>query len=475
MKITWYNIDNYKITKSGKLRHKENKRYFILKEHCLKCGDPYIIYPSQLSRGVGDFCSIECRQFDGDKNPNYKGGYFTDDVPLYDNFKHFNKKIRRNSNDLSILEVQCDFCNKWFIPSLRSMSQQSQCCNSNCMKNLIYNNKAYTYDFVKRYFKEEGYTLLSDIYINAHEYLNVRCPIGHEYNIKFYKFMQGRRCPVCNTILCCSKGETELQEWLSQYMDIKTNDRTIIKPLELDIVIPSKKIAIEYNGLYWHSERKGKDRNYHLNKYNLCKDQGYRLIQVWENEWLTKQDIVKSIILNAIGKHTNKIHGRKCIIRTILPKEARPFYDSNHIQGFKGGEHHGLYYRGDLVSLMTINSLNILERFTNKRNTIVHGAFTKLLKSFANIADLVTFADLRYFTGDVYKNNGFIFKYNSQPNFWYFRNSNDVYSRQQYQKYKLSNKLDNYDDSKTAYYNMLNNGFNRIWDCGNMKYVYKGD
>ena len=41
--------------------------------------------------------------------------------------------------------------------------------------------------------------------------------------------------------------------------------------LEKDVYIPDY-LALEFNGLYWHSEF-GKDKNYHLNKTLLCKEQ----------------------------------------------------------------------------------------------------------------------------------------------------------------------------------------------------------
>jgi len=307
-------------------------------------------------------------------------------------------------------------------------------------------------------------------YINNKTKIKIICPKHDIFEQRPDCHIQGQGCPKCACMM--SKGETELQEWLKGYIHIKTNDRQIIKPLELDIVIPEHKIGIEYNGLYWHSEQQGKDKLYHLNKYNLCKDQGYRLITVWENEWLLKKDIVKSIILNSIGIHTRKIHGRKCIIKDVLPKDARIMYDNNHIQGFKGGKHKGLYYKGELVSLMSIDKRNELQRFVNLKNTKVHGAFSKLLKSFDIKGELFTFADTRYFTGNVYTNNGFEYVYTSSPNYWYFTKINDLMSRVCYQKHKLKDKLDIFDPILTEYQNMLNNGYNRIWDNGNRKYIY---
>ncbi len=312
------------------------------------------------------------------------------------------------------------------------------------------------------------YTLVE--YINNKTKVKIICPIHGVFEQRPDCHIYGQGCPKCISII--SKQETELQDWLRQYIDIECNDRQIIKPLELDIVIPEHKLCIEYNGLYWHSEQQGKDKRYHLNKYNLCKDQGYRLITIWENEWLFKQDIVKSIVLNAIGIHQRKIHGRKCVFGVVSSKEARIMYDNNHIQGFKGGLHHGLYYKDELVSLMTIDKRGELQRFVNLRYTKIHGSFSKLLKTF-NIKDgLYTFADTRYFTGNVYSMNGFEYVYTSSPNYWYFKKINDLMSRICYQKHKLKDKLDIYDPNLSEYQNMLNNGYNRIWDNGNRKYIY---
>ena len=56
--------------------------------------------------------------------------------------------------------------------------------------------------------------------------------------------------------------------------------------------MPKLHIAIEYNGLRWHSEEFNKDKNYHLNKLIKCNEKGIRLIQIFEDEWIEKQEIV---------------------------------------------------------------------------------------------------------------------------------------------------------------------------------------
>jgi len=285
---------------------------------------------------------------------------------------------------------------------------------------------------------------------------------------------QKQGCPKCSSLV--SQQELELQMWLSKYIDITTNDRSIIYPFELDVVIPSKKIAIEYNGLYWHSEGNGrKDKHYHINKFKMCKEKGYRLIQIWENEWLLHKDIIKSVLLSSINQYHTKVGARECIISNVSSSDARVFYDDNHIQGFKGGSHQGLFYNNELVSLMTISSDNELQRFVNKRNHLVHGAFTKLLKSFNITNDIITFADLRYFTGGVYENNGFDLCYTVPPRYWYFNNMM-VSHRRSFQKKMIQKKfnkgsLNTFDPDKTEYQNMLDNGYDRIWDCGKIKFI----
>jgi very-short-patch-repair endonuclease len=340
-------------------------------------------------------------------------------------------------------------------------------CSAEQRKNVI---DHYSDKLIDKHNKKYDYSKV--VYNTIKEKVVIVCPIHGEFIQRFEDHINGHGCPKCASMI--SKEEVVLSDFIGERFDIITNSRKIIPPYELDIVIPSKKIAIEYNGIYWHGEQQGKDSKYHFNKYLMCKEAGYRLIQVWENEWLQKKDIVKSIILSALGVYERKIHGRKCVLKTVNNNTARQFYEENHIQGFKGGEHHGLYYNDvELVSLMTINNLNILERFVNSKNALIHGAFSKLLKSFDNIEGLVTFADLRYFTGNVYEKNGFEYQHTSNPNYFYFNNNDKInlQSRIQFQKHKLINKLDKFDPELTEYQNMLANGYDRIWDCGNLKYL----
>jgi hypothetical protein len=131
--------------------------------------------------------------------------------------------------------------------------------------------------------------------------------------------------------------------------------KKIIKPYEIDIYIPSLKLGIEYNGLYWHSEEQGKDKNYHLKKLELCKKENIKLIQIFEDEYVNHKEIVYNKINHIIGfsKDLQKIPGRKCIIDVIDKTIAEEFLEKYHIQGFGAGTIHlGAYYNCQLIGVM---------------------------------------------------------------------------------------------------------------------------
>jgi hypothetical protein len=248
--------------------------------------------------------------------------------------------------------------------------------------------------------------------------------------------------------------------------------------MELDIYIPEKKLAIEFDGLYWHNDNIVKP-NYHLNKTELCEKQGIKLIHIFENEWLTKQDIVKSRLKNLLGIYDKTIFARKCQIKEVNNKVSKEFQDKNHIQGSVNSKINlGLYFKNELISLMTFGKCRFdkkheweLLRFCSKLGYHVPGGASKLLKYFEknyNPKSLVSYADRKWSCGKVYEKLGFKFIHNSNPNYWYYKKIILLESRVKYQKHKLKNLLENFDENKTEVENMKANGYNRIFDCGNM-------
>lgn len=285
-----------------------------------------------------------------------------------------------------------------------------------------------------------------------------------------------------------SSGERALCSVISTLgVPFQTNVKTIISPYEIDIFVPSHNLAIEYCGTLWHSEKNGnKDRTYHLRKHQLCKQKQIHLVQIWSSEWIKKQQIVKSRISSLLGYNT-KIYARNCIIQEISPSVSREFQENHHIQGFCGGQcHYGLVHQETLVAVMVFGLSRFrsdhsweLIRFASASGTNVVGGASKLFKHFRNthphVRQIISYSDNRWNTGHLYHNLGFVLKHQTTPNYFYFvvnGDTNELYSRIRYQKHKLSNMLSNFDPSLSEWQNMVNNGYDRIWDCGNSVWQY---
>lgn len=280
-----------------------------------------------------------------------------------------------------------------------------------------------------------------------------------------------------------SKQENELANFINSLNVSPTfNSRKEIRPLELDVVIKSHNIAIEFDGLYWHSDDiKGK--KYHIEKTDKCENANLQLIHVFENEWICKQDIVKSRIKNLLGIYDKTVFARKCIVKEVDNKISNNFQEENHIQGAVNSKISlGLFYEDELISLMTFGKCRFdkkheweLLRFCNKLGYHVPGAAGKLLKFFErnySPKNLISYADRRWSKGKLYEALGFKLDHISLPNYWYVENNKpQLLSRLKFQKHKLKSILAKYDDKLSEVANMKNNGYLRIFDCGNLVYV----
>lgn len=290
-------------------------------------------------------------------------------------------------------------------------------------------------------------------------------------------------CPQCfPKDIRQSEAENEIHNFIKSLIDVPVihGDRQVIKPLELDIYIPSVGIAIEYCGLYWHSEKQGKDENYHRFKYDECAKQGIRLFTIFEDEWANKPEIVKSILANALLKNTHKVPARKCSVVKLTTKQSSPFLNENHIQGAgRSKEKYGLVYQDELVSVMTFSKSELsrrqegwdMNRFASKMGYSVQGAAGKLYKAFRDEhgPDMVkSYADLRYGFGHVYGALGFRFDGLTVPNYWYFR-PNEI---KKYHRFGLRKRFDESKDI-TEWELRQAEGWDRIWDCGHARWIWE--
>jgi hypothetical protein len=273
-----------------------------------------------------------------------------------------------------------------------------------------------------------------------------------------------------------SAGEKELFDFvLSSFPNAIPNYRKIAG-VELDCFIPDISLAIEYNGVYWHSEKVGKTQNFHADKYNLCKDNGIRLITIFENEWTEKNDLVKLKLLNIFGKsQERKIFARKTTICEVSTKDKNNFFDLYHIQeSGPSSINFGLMSDNDLVACMGFikyNDYYVLNRYASSCNVV--GGFTKLLTHFENKFDkpkIVTFADLRWSGGDLYHNSKFKLDSVLEPDYSWVKDGK-VWHKFSWRHTSGLKKLQNYDPNKSEIENMHAHGFYRLWDCGKLRFV----
>lgn len=277
-----------------------------------------------------------------------------------------------------------------------------------------------------------------------------------------------------------SIGEKNLKEFLSSYLNIYFNNKQIIFPKELDIFIPEKQIAIEYNGLYWHSTLHRDNNNYHQDKYSKCKEKGIRLITLYEDEWETKKELVKKKLLHILGINSeHRIFSRKCKIQQISTKQAKQFQNEFHIQGYGNSSINiGLIHGNELVACMGFRNLGNtnyeLNRYSTKYNVV--GGFSKLLCYFKSVYEwneIITFADLRWHTGDVYLKNDFKIDKILKPDYQYIINGKRIH-KFNFRLKKIQKKFpDKYDETLTEIENMNKIGIPRIYDCGKIKFIIK--
>lgn len=287
-----------------------------------------------------------------------------------------------------------------------------------------------------------------------------------------------------------SEGERELSTWITTLTDdvVLTRNKTIFGT-EIDIVIPNHQVAIEFNGNYWHSEINGKTKTYHIQKTQKCTQKNVSLLHIFEHEWTFKRPIIQSIIKQRIGCIDKKIYARQCKVITVTKDRQKTFLDENHLQGYVPCEiAYGLEFDSSLVMIMTFG----LPRYNKKYDwellrmcslcdVLVIGGASKLFNYFTRIHEarsVVSYSDQRLFyrcaAPSSYERMGFVWSHNSAPNYFYFKRGNPLrlLSRVKFQKHKLKKVLATFDSKLTEWENMKNNGYDRIWDCGNAVYFW---
>ena len=301
--------------------------------------------------------------------------------------------------------------------------------------------------------------------------------------VKWRIINTGTCCIKCSGISSGSIAQLEINQFIENLgFTTILNDKTILHPKHLDILIPSKNLAIEYNGLAYHNElRRG--ITYHNNKRLSTAAKGVQLIHIFEDEWVHTPEIVKSRLKYLLGCISTKIYARTCQIKLVSSAQETEFLSANHIQGTdsKSSVKLGLFYNNELVSMMTFSKPNKakgynkqentweLLRFCNVIDTTVIGAANKLFQYFIknyNPQTIITFADLRWSVGKLYTTLGFTQLKNTRLNYWYI----DLKNVKRIHRFNLRKQQSN--STTTEYEERLAQGWLRIWDCGSAKFIW---
>lgn len=288
-----------------------------------------------------------------------------------------------------------------------------------------------------------------------------------------------------------SNPEKEIMDFMKLNGVTSYSDRKILNGRELDIFIPEKQIAIEFNGNKWHTEFFGnKNRTYHLNKLDECNSKGVNLIQIFEDEFMYNKELVFSKISHILhlDSYKEKIVGRKCTVKEISKDEAKEFLNKNHLQGFaKSSVYLGAFFNEKLCAVMSfkienniVKGLWELNRFATDINYRCVGIGGKLFKYFTRnyeYKEIKSFADRRWTINtddNLYTKLGFEFDSFVSPNYTYYNNSVDRYKR--FHKFgfrkNILHKKYNLPLTMTETEMIKELGYDRIWDCGLIKYVF---
>jgi len=285
------------------------------------------------------------------------------------------------------------------------------------------------------------------------------------------------KCPICNPKLNrISENENEIFNFINNNTKIQSN-RTILNGKELDIYIPDKKLAIEFNGLYWHSELLRTDKFYHLNKTIGCEKNDVFLIHIFEHEWLKSKKIVKSFINSKLELFEEKIDVKNCSLKKITTKQRDIFLKKNCIicKTYKDVFSIGLFHKNELVSVMYFKQIENnnekkfeLVNFGNKINCDIKDSEAVLFDYFKQKCKpeyVVSYIDRRYPFVKPYENIGFKKVSCTDPQCYYFKGRSTFIPQSEIDLSENKKDLSEWDYMQKI-------GYNRIWDCGSFVYEW---
>jgi len=480
-----------------------NKKIYELKGYKTNDENKYLISVDDLTPSSHYHIDVKCDECGNEKDVVYKNYYkITNglkDKYYCDECKHIKTKITNNMN----YGVSTSFLREDIKLKIRktlndrygvSHALQSKDIKDKMKTKLVdkYNTdnvskiqnvkdkkvKTLKTTWIKRISKNYSFLNIIDGDYDK-KILNIKCDLNKDHNFSIDLNLLHNRlefknviCTVCNSLHSNkSSYETQIYDFIKIYYkgDIILNSRKIISPYELDIYLPEFKIGIDFNGLHWHNELK-KDKNYHKLKTDLCNEIGIQMIHIYEDDWLYKQNIIKSMILNKL-KINNEINIKETELKEIIDKElVKEFLNKNHLKGYIGSKINiGLFHNGELISLMVFkhfkNRYEIL-RFCNKLNTNIIGGISKIFNFFIrkySPNEVITYIDRSYSKGKSYEDLGFKIDSLIEPDYYYILN---------HKRKNNINFIKNNFDNKPNEQLLLDRKIYKIYDSGKLKMKY---
>lgn len=370
-------------------------------------------------------------------------------------------------------------------------------CNSEVVEKGKYTRFTHQQLKILKYLQEIGFEIIGE-YKHAHKKTIFKhiggC--GYEWKTNWNNLWNrsrfGNPCPNCKPKNTNNKiAQKNVQVFLESlgFNPLVDNRILLGDGRELDFIIEEEKVCIEYCGLYWHSEkmlnetRKIRAENYHLSKLEICENKGYKLITIFEDEWVEKQDIVKARLSQILNRSSAKrVHARKCKIKNIDKKTKNSFLNTFHIQGCRDSS--SLYYGAidsdkNLIAIMTFGKPRgvrspsktewEIKRFCTNFEFHSTGIAKKLLKHFQrNIpwSYIVTYADRRWSNGDLYSKMGFFLENKGFPAKW-FTDCNRI---KRYHRSIMWKTKEDIESGLTQDQLAVIKGFRSIFDCGSLKF-----
>jgi hypothetical protein len=402
---------------------------------CQVCGSEFFASMTNLLSGKGcRSCSISERRT-AQEDFNLFSGSVCDKILIKTPFSLFRRSDQK-------LDCECSTCGKEFGQSFRHLKLGHLCpsCGHQAGGDKLRLEREEYEIRVLEILNSKQIQVLTryEDYLSSSQRAECKClTCGKTIQPPFKNLFRGSGCIECWKEQSTSEGEFELLSFIRgivQDLEVEQGNRTILSGKEIDVLVQSLNVGFEYHGLYWHSEVAGKPKNYHLDKYESAKNNGVKLIQIFSDEWENKREIVKSIIAHSLGKTSNRLFARKCeIVELTANNKSRfvEFFEKNHIAGnTRFFAAFALEYQGEIVSAVSFRKPFTkrhegaveLARSCSKLNTSVVGGFGKLLAHATKTLEarkILSYADLRFGTGEVYLKNGFILAGQTGPDYWY--------------------------------------------------------